>query len=29
MAPPLPVVFVVDDDAPVRKSLARLVKIAG
>lgn len=27
--PPRPVVFVVDDDASVRKSLARLVKIAG
>jgi len=29
MAPPRPVVFVVDDDASVRKSLARLVTIAG
>jgi FixJ family two-component response regulator len=27
--PPRPVVFVVDDDASVRKSLARLVKISG
>src|SRR5260370_32310015 len=29
MAPTGPVVFVVDDDASVRKSLARLVKAAG
>jgi FixJ family two-component response regulator len=29
MPPPRPVVFVVDDDASVRKSLARLVKTAG
>jgi FixJ family two-component response regulator len=29
MAPPRPVVFVVDDDASVRRSLARLVKTAG
>lgn len=29
MVPPRPVVFVVDDDASVRKSLARLVRIAG
>ena len=29
MAPPRPLVFVVDDDASVRKSLARLVKTAG
>ncbi|HEY1126458.1 MAG TPA: response regulator [Actinomycetota bacterium] len=29
MAHPRPVVFVVDDDASVRKRLARLVKIVG
>jgi len=29
MVPPRPVAFAVDDDASVRKSLARLVKIAG
>jgi FixJ family two-component response regulator len=29
MTEPLPTVFVVDDDASVRKSLARLLKSAG
>jgi FixJ family two-component response regulator len=29
IAPPVPLVFVVDDDTSVRKSLARLVKTAG
>jgi FixJ family two-component response regulator len=29
MPPPLPNVFVVDDDASIRKALTRLIKSAG